>query len=37
MFEIPSRADVSEVVITVDVIAGRGQPRIIRKSKRQTA
>jgi len=37
MFEIPSKGDIEEVVITPEVVTHRGKPKIIRKAQKQTA
>jgi len=37
MFDIPSKKDVEEIIITSDVITRTGQPKIVCKSKKQTA
>ena len=37
MFEIPSKDDIEEVVITPEVVTHKGKPKIIRKAQKQTA
>ncbi|UCD17166.1 MAG: ATP-dependent Clp protease ATP-binding subunit ClpX [Candidatus Zixiibacteriota bacterium] len=37
MFEVPSREDIEEIVITPGVITGEGRPKLINKSQRKTA
>ncbi len=37
MFDVPSKDDIEEIVITPDVITHTGPPKIIHKSKKQTA
>jgi ATP-dependent Clp protease ATP-binding subunit ClpX len=37
MFEIPSKNDIDEIVITPGVITGTGKPKTIYKAKKQTA
>ncbi|UCD93777.1 MAG: ATP-dependent Clp protease ATP-binding subunit ClpX [Candidatus Zixiibacteriota bacterium] len=37
MFETPSKDDVEEIIVTADVIKGKGDPEIIPKSKKKSA
>ena len=37
MYEIPSREDISKVIISGDVIKGAKKPRIVNKKEEKTA
>ncbi len=37
MYDVPSKDDIEEIIITIDVIRGTGNPKIVKKSSKKTA